>query len=204
MTGESHRISAGALRNRGMVTTSGRGPTWSAEITDAGREYLRLASSPNAPLPRQANGSVTQQLVDDLLAGGGSLRLPRRRWSDRNGVDFEQRPRMAQLHGKVPDGKWLNVSIVSGDELQVDLVEAPAGDAEPRRPVPVPEKVTRYHAIVRQLKDGGERHEVSRAALPRALRVVQALVAEAERRGYEVKLPSDVRDGYGRESWTGH
>ena len=132
MTGESHRISAGALRNRGLVTTSGRGPTWSADITDAGREYLRLANSPNAPLPRQANGSVTQQLVDDLLAAGGSLLLPRRRWSDRNGVDFEQRARMAQLHGKVPDGTWLNVSIVSGEELQVDLVEAPAGDAEAR------------------------------------------------------------------------
>ena len=63
--------------------------------------------------------------------------------------------------------------------------------------------MTRYHAIVRQLKDGGERHEVSRAALPRALRVVHALAAEAERRGYEVKLPSDVRDSYGRESWSG-
>jgi len=78
MVDDHHRISAGALRNRGLVTTSGRGPSWSAHISDAGRDYLQRADGPNPPIPREPNLSVTQQLVVDVIAAGGSLRFPRR------------------------------------------------------------------------------------------------------------------------------
>lgn len=57
MRGTLHRISAGALRNRGLVKTSGRGPTCSAKITAAGRDYLREVDGPDPPIPRQANAS---------------------------------------------------------------------------------------------------------------------------------------------------
>src|SRR4051812_46738926 len=77
-TDHSHRISAASLRARGLVTTAGRGPRWRAQITSAGREYLERAARPGAPRPRQASVSVTQQLVDDVIAAGGSLRVPRR------------------------------------------------------------------------------------------------------------------------------
>jgi len=40
MPDESHRISAAALRNRGLATTAGRGATWTAQITPAGTQYL--------------------------------------------------------------------------------------------------------------------------------------------------------------------
>jgi hypothetical protein len=40
MDGVSHRVSAAALRSRGLVRTSGRGSTWTAVITIAGKEYL--------------------------------------------------------------------------------------------------------------------------------------------------------------------
>lgn len=73
MDGDSHRVSAAALGNHGLVTTSGRGPTWSAEITQVGREYLARVNGPKPAVPRQANVSVTQQLVDDVLAAGGAL-----------------------------------------------------------------------------------------------------------------------------------
>jgi len=75
MEGYSHRISAPALRTRGLVGISGRGPTWKAEITQTGRAYLKQADGPNPPVPRQANVSVTQQLVDDVIAAGGSGEL---------------------------------------------------------------------------------------------------------------------------------
>jgi hypothetical protein len=39
--GISARISAGALRNRGLVRTMGRGPTWRATITADGKDYLQ-------------------------------------------------------------------------------------------------------------------------------------------------------------------
>jgi hypothetical protein len=90
MEGDSHRISAAALRNRGLVTVSGHGASWVAEITQTGREYLEQVDGPEPPMPRQANVSVTQQLVDDVIAAGGSLRAPRRNWYQRCGVARSQ------------------------------------------------------------------------------------------------------------------
>ncbi|HEX3803252.1 MAG TPA: hypothetical protein VHV75_10460 [Solirubrobacteraceae bacterium] len=40
MTDDSHRISAAALRTRGLAITSGHGPSWTAEVTPAGHAYL--------------------------------------------------------------------------------------------------------------------------------------------------------------------
>ena len=110
---------------------------------------------------------------------------------------------MAQLHGKVPEGKWLQVSIASRDELQIELVEAPLESVGERRPVPVPMRVARLHPVVRGFKEQTERHEVSRAALPRAVRILQGLAIEAERRGYTVSSAPDGRDRDMRKRWSG-
>ncbi len=119
MEGISPRISAGALRNRGLVTTSGRGPTWRATITHAGKEYLQRVDGPNPPLPRQPNVSVTQQLVDDVVAAGGSLRVPRQGWRNKGAVDYERRAQLAEAYGKVPRGQRLVVKGVAPDELLI-------------------------------------------------------------------------------------
>ena len=58
LDGDTYRISAAALRNRGLVMTSGRGPTWTARITKAGRSYLEQVDGPEPPVPRQANAST--------------------------------------------------------------------------------------------------------------------------------------------------
>src|SRR4051794_9841976 len=79
MEGNAPRVSAAALRNRGRVVTSGHGVTWSAFVTEAGREYLRRVRGPIPPVPRQGNVSVSAQLVDEVIAAGGVLRIPRRR-----------------------------------------------------------------------------------------------------------------------------
>lgn len=83
MEGDSHRVSAAALRRRDLVKTYGRGRIWRAEITPAGREYLEKSSAADAEPPRQANVSVTQQLVDDVIAAGGSLRVRRKNGYER-------------------------------------------------------------------------------------------------------------------------
>lgn len=79
MEGDSHRVSAATLRRRGLVTTAGPGPTWTAGVTEAGREYLARVDGPHPPVARQANVSVTQRLIDDVVAAGGSLRVRRKR-----------------------------------------------------------------------------------------------------------------------------
>lgn len=103
----SARISAAALRNRGLVRTSGHGPNWKAAITASGKEYLQQVDSPNPPVPRQPNVGVTQQLVEDVIAAGGSLRVPRKHWNEKGTVDYERRAQLAESYGKVPTGSRL-------------------------------------------------------------------------------------------------
>lgn len=201
--GDSHRISAAALRRRGLVTTSGRGPTWTAQITPAGRDYLARVDGPNPPVPRQANVSLTQQLVDDVIAAGGSLRVPRKRWPDGEGVNYENRARLAERYRKVPPGKRLVVS-AAGDELEIRLVEAPDREAPVElTAVAIPERIARYHRAAREFSDRTERHEVSRVLVPRAKRIVHAIAVEAERRGWSARPPTESEDGYRRMNWTG-
>jgi hypothetical protein len=204
----SARISAGALRNRGLVRTSGRGPTWKASITAAGRDYLQQVDGPNPPLPRQPNVSVTQQLVEDVVAAGGSLRVPRKRWNEADGVDYERRARLAETYGRVPRGSRLIVKTASVDELLIELVTdaTVAANVDEERslalaPVPVPMRLTKYHRVAREFRDRTNLHEISRKALPRALRIVHALAVAAERRGYAIACVRVREDSYGRTEW---
>jgi hypothetical protein len=105
-------------------------------------------------------------------------------------------------HGKVPAGKRLT--------FKSDLAGYgdPVGGRDPLhrgalRPVPVPEKITRFHPVVARFRDEDHRHEVSKPFLPRALRLLQALVTEAERRGYEATNVAGRTTSYGRVYWTG-
>jgi hypothetical protein len=184
-----------------LITTLGRGESWSAEITSEGRAYLAQVDGPNPPIPRQANESVSQQLIDQVVAAGGTLRLPRSGWA-RDGVDYAQRARLAQIHGKAPAGKHLRVTAVSHREMLLELVDNESGGPVLAE-VAVPERINRLHPVARAFRDERERHEVSRAQLPRATRIVHAIAVEAERRGWEVSTPAFSRNGYGRLDWTG-
>lgn len=189
--GVYHRISVAALRNRGLVQVQGRGASWSATITKEGREYLARVDGPAPPVPRQANKSVTEQLIDDVIAAGGVLRVER----SYGRSDPQQRVRQAIRHNKVPAGKRLEYSSNWRDDFaEVRLVDAPEGTTPVLVPVPVPEQVARYHPIVQAVRKDKDRLEVSNAALPRASRLLHALVVEAERRQMTVTIPAGHRD----------
>lgn len=187
----SPRISAAALQRRDLVHITGRARAWTASLTEAGKEYLQRVDGPNPPEPRQANVSVTQQLVDDILAAGGRLQVPRKRWGE-SGVDYERRARLAQTHGKVPSGHRLSVRTVSSDELLLEVIADPQLRADSDEnsdrwsSISVPVHVGRYHAVAREFRNRVMLHEVSRKALPRVLRILHTLATEAERRGYNV------------------
>lgn len=197
MEGDFYRISAAALHRRGLVNVSGRRAEWKAKITSAGRAYLEQVDGRSPPLPRQANVSVTQQLVDDVIAAGGTLRVPRKSWYDKDGVDYENRARLAEAYGKVPAGQRLVATEVSSDELELKLVDAP--DRVTARaellPVSVPEKISRYHAAARAFRDRKSDQEVSRALLPRAIRILHTIATEAERRGWSARASSETESG---------
>lgn len=211
--GYEHRVSAAALRTRGLVTISGRGPAWVAEITPAGQAALlegsqvpdtteRVLAQPAQPKrdpdrPKRAL-SPTDQLIADVLAAGGVLRVPA--WRQQGEPDYRQRVVSAQRFGKVPPGKRLEIGWVGG-ETEIRLVDAPPGTSIDPSPVVVPQRLSRPHPVARQFRDAAERNEVSRAALPRAVRIVHALATEAEQRGFQVAIaPASTRQE--RKGWS--
>ena len=221
MEGYEHRISAAALRTRGLVRISGHGKTWRAEITTAGRSYLAhrppveprkrarrgepavestpgpgTRPKPKAPRPL----SPTDQLVADLLAAGGVLRVPRRRAVGE--PDYEQRAIAAQRFGKVPPGKRLRTSY-ERDQIEIRIEDAPPGTEVEARPVPVPSRVSRLHPVASQFRDRTEYHEVSRKQIGRCTRIVHALATEVDRRGYAISNVTKTLEGYRGERWSG-
>jgi hypothetical protein len=193
--GTHHRISAAALRNRGLVQTRGRGATWTATVTNAGRRYLAEVDGPKPPTPRQAKVSVTQQLVEDIVGAGGSLRVPRMGWNRDATVDYEHRARLAERFGKVPDGKRLVVRTVER-ELELVLVDDPDRVYARKElcTIVVPERVARLHVLARRFRDSTVDHEVSREQLRRAVRIFHVVASEAEQRGWQVVAPEDAAD----------
>jgi hypothetical protein len=200
--GVSHRITAAALARRGLVKVTGHGPAWKAAVTGDGKAYLEQMRSPNPPTPRQANASVTQQLVDDVVAAGGTKRFL---YSDHDlrSVDYERRAGLAHRYGKVPAGKQLIVRR-DGDGIEVSLIDSSHDTPDAVTSVPVPVRVAKFHPLVSAFRSDPTRHEVSRAELPRACRILHALIVEASRRGYTVQLARSRPAKYGNgQLWTG-
>ena len=57
MPGHAHKVSAAALRSRGLIRTRGRGSAWRAELTDRGRAYLAAPAPPRRPTARGAGAA---------------------------------------------------------------------------------------------------------------------------------------------------
>jgi len=71
-------------------------------------------------------------------------------------------------------------------------------------PVPVPAADRQYHPVVAAFRDATDRLEVTRSQLPRVLRVLQALVIEAERRGFAASTPRKASHReYHKPVWSG-
>ncbi|HVW46838.1 MAG TPA: hypothetical protein VHA76_07290, partial [Solirubrobacterales bacterium] len=215
--GEGHKVSAAALRARGLVRIRGRGQTWNAELTDRGRAFLdgSAASRPTSPRSRPARlpatdrgphpsstrvldrpSSKTEQLVADVIAASGRLALPDE--TAKGGVNWRQRAYAAQRHGKVPDGKRLVVS--RGREgFVIELKDGLTGNELGAEEIHVPARLTKYHRVARQFRDHTDLQQISRKALSRALRIIHALAVEIERRGHQIECANaPPTDRYGR------
>jgi hypothetical protein len=171
-------------------------------ITVDGQAYLDLLASPGPPTPRQANVSVTQQLVDEVLAAHGTKRYPRPSSETGERVDYERRAALAHRFGKVPAGKQLVVRRTR-DEYEVSLVDITHDAPSEPATVPVPARVAKFHPLVTAFRSDRSRHEVSRSQLPRACRILHTFITEAERRGHLVRaaVPGAVR--HGQRDWSG-
>ena len=128
MTGDTHKVTARALQSRGLVKVSGRGASWKAHATDAGRYLIehgeypaghwskgraktsKVATASASGEPRGPGpGRVTalrpvDQMIEDLISSGGALTVasPQDRYWEGLAASA------AQFH-KVPAGKILKV-----------------------------------------------------------------------------------------------
>lgn len=181
------RVSVAALRNRRLVTTKGSGPSWSAAITAEGTAYLGQVDSTEPPTPR-APASVTQQLVDDIVAAGGTLEVQTRSYGNPHLPDYDQRAQAAVRHGRVPNDKRLFVRHVRHGFLELSLLDVPAEIAAVEN-VNVPARVSRYHAAARVVRESPMQLDLSRAVSSRVARILHALASSAEVHGFTVVAP---------------
>ena len=214
--GTAHRISVRALHTRGLVRIRGRGASWRCEITPAGQQHLddRARPATAAPAGRAGAGQrpsaseaprslrKTDELVRDLVAAGGTLVVPA---NEPDGTSVRQRAYAAQAAGKLPEGVRLATRMV-GDNIELRLT--PAETRTPERigvaeaqPVPLPDEADGLDPLAKRFMRSTERHEVSRASLERATRLVSAIVTEAKRRRWRVAVPPRIPAGRVAVNW---
>ncbi len=85
----SHRISARALHNRGLVTVKGRGDSWTASLTDDGTYYLDHSDYPSP----SANSPVTDEESPPTPAKDGPTPPPPARPAPRRREKSQQKVR---------------------------------------------------------------------------------------------------------------
>jgi hypothetical protein len=193
----SRKISAASLHGRGLAAVKGAGAAWKASITPAGRDWLEAHPTTVAEAVSGPEG-----LIARVLAADGRLAI---RGDPKAKVAHEELVRLSHHAASRPRGWRLEVKNAgSWAEPAYEVVLVPHfEDLVEERPVPVPERVTRYHPSVKAYLDDRDRQLVSREHVARAGRILQAIADEAPRREVEVVSPRSsglppVVDAYGR------
>lgn len=188
MDGYGQRITAAALARRGLVAVSGHGPTWQAQLTEKGRRLLSQAKTSSSPPVRPRTDSVIKQLIAEIVGAGGVITVPQKKRGQR-GVSYELRAEAAGRLGFVPEGLQLVVTPLPSGMLRLELVALPEG-ADYRLlsvPIPEPDRKYRFHPATRRFVDW-EQRRFSEAMKDRARLIIEAVLREAERRGYGVEF----------------
>lgn len=107
-------------------------------------------------------------------------------------VDFAKR------HGLVPEGKRVEKTRLRDGRLRIQLLAGRHPNARPSSraaSVVVPGEVSSWHPLLATLADPSKVLGVSAENTPRALRILHAVLTEAERRGHEVGWSQDPAVG---------
>lgn len=193
-----------ALRGRKLVRTVRRSGGWVAEITDDGQYYLehghrRPADVPARPSAHRARGARSApvpemdpaELIARLTEAGGTLTIAEPDGPTR--AMWRAAARRATDVGVVPPGFAVKHAGRSHGDLVLRLEASTEPPRTPRYPpIVVPERLVKPHRVVVALRAAPGPLQVSRPHQQRALRLLEALFREAERRGYRVS-PADKR-----------
>ncbi|WDF41918.1 hypothetical protein PBV52_36515 [Streptomyces sp. T12] len=211
---------AAALEKRGLIKRTWRSSGLPvAVVTADGRYYLKYGKHPREVqaakerLAEDADEAARApadgvELISQLRSASGKITVPdpapqtRGRW---RAAYYD-----ALHHGHVPEGHKLRWSGRRRGDCVFALVDEEAEKAAQSPPVPivgVPESVVRPHRLVRATRkalgrsrtvvDTRGKPEViplylSRPLVDRALRIMHALLTEAENRGHAVETRTDI------------
>ncbi|MFB7543549.1 hypothetical protein ACFC0N_27100 [Streptomyces zaomyceticus] len=215
---------AWALEQRGLIKRSWSGHNHVAMVTPDGRYFLKHGKHPEEIRAERKRLAGDAERAENAPADGceliarlqstasGRLTVPdpgprtRGRW---------RAAYYSALHqGHIPDGHKLRWAGRQRGDCVFTLVDEEAVKAAEPPPVPaieVPDELDRPHRLVRATRkalgrsksttvDTREKHDViplhaSRELVDRALRIMHALLTEAENRGYEVETRTDLHRG---------
>ncbi len=196
----AHKTTALALQRRGLIRVSEEGDSWSAEITDAGRYYLthkryRGSGRDTAPpLPAAHRTRALRRLIEvpdlmrQLQANAGVLVVKDPKPDLR--ASYLMAIRRSNRRGEAPAGHWVRYSGKNGADLIIRLERTAAPVREnrgPRPPVPRIKGLQQLHEVVAKLAEKDSPLDVSNEARPRAVRILQAIADETERRQYLIE-----------------
>ncbi|WP_433625783.1 hypothetical protein [Nocardia sp. CA-120079] len=160
-------------------------------ITDAGRKWH--AAPPAAVLPDESDAD---RLIARVLAAGERLVLEHDREVEEShkrlvalSLKSPSRPRGKKLEMISTDHWGRGPKAIVFTEHFDDLVEA--------RPVPVPERIAKYHPAVKAFVADKDWQFVSSDHVPRAARILQAIAVEAAARGIDATKPDFAAKGKG-------
>lgn len=207
----THKRTAYALADRGLVTVDRRRHSWSAALTESGRYYLEhgnyrpepIGQGPDHRPPGKERGSGRDRsvgrgrqvrstfsvsptdLVAELQSSEGVLTVPDPALEVRAG--YRRAISRAITDGLVPDGYVLRHKGRDRGDLVVRLLSrdeaAPVREQLPL--IPVPESLGGAHEAVLELRDQRpELLDVEESSQQRALLILQAVAEECDRRGY--------------------
>ena len=195
--GYSHRISARALADDRYITITGKGPSWTARITNQGKE--RLQRLDGSDTNNDALESVADNFIQRLKAAGGVLEVE---GGYSHAAANDALIRDVMKSALRPKGHKLEIASIGS--WQSPKYEARWArhfpDDVDERPVPIPDTVAKYHPVAKVFRDGTR--GVSKEHVARAAKLLHALARESTARGYEVTLPSSYKRTNSRGTTT--
>ena len=211
----SYKVSAGALKSRGLVTIRGHAATWAASITEAGAHYLEHGSYPagstrphrtsrgsragatvsSAPLDRDdgATETLTQAkaLIQRLQRESGRISVVDPEDSTR--AEYRRLLHACRVHGLVPDGHELRFTgRSSGDIVIVLSTGSPAETSDWDRIRTTARTITTNLGALRSALEGSSiLDSISDDLRPRAVDMLLDLAEQL--RAHDLRLGANIK-----------
>ncbi len=164
----------------------------------------RVSPVPRRPKSNAARVNLSRQLVNDIVAAGGTLRIAQDIYDQKARQSLQSRIRFAYGKGYVPAGKEIAERRIDRDFVEVSIVDLPAWRTEVLPTIAVPGRLVNLHPAVEVVRQGDAVLPIKPAVLRnRALLLLQAIAQAAAERSWKVAAPGRPDRRWSRRSDNG-